>query len=200
MVRVMDAIGEFRETLATRLARTRNVDGVPGNAIDMLSDLLGEHGQSGITDANPNPLAATFDDALNTAINAAESEIDVRLLNRLGEISGRLDWFRRPSDPGSSFYEGHANAEVIGRRGIQHIDGLTVGLTVMRPETVYPDHHHPPEEVYLILSQGDWRQENGPWHEPGYGGYVYNPPNIVHAMRARDQPLLAIWCLNHSDA
>ncbi len=33
------------------------------------------------------------------------------------------------------------------------------------------------------------------WHEPGVGGVVYNPPDIVHAMRAEAKPLFAIWCL-----
>ena len=39
------------------------------------------------------------------------------------------------------------------------------------------------------------RQASGPWHEPGIGGLVYNPPNIVHAMRSAEGPLLALWFL-----
>ena len=65
----------------------------------------------------------------------------------------------------------------------------------MAPNTRYPDHRHPPEEVYLVLSPGEWRQGDGAWHEPGPGGVVHNPPAIVHAMRSGDTPLLAIWCL-----
>jgi quercetin dioxygenase-like cupin family protein len=59
----------------------------------------------------------------------------------------------------------------------------------------YIDHHHPPAEVYLVLSPGAWRQADGPWHEPGIGGTVFNTPNIVHAMKSAEAPLLAIWCL-----
>ena len=66
---------------------------------------------------------------------------------------------------------------------------------MMAPHTVYPDHHHPPQEGYVVLSAGQWRQAQGPWQTPGIGGWVYNPPDIVHAMRSGDQPLLAIWCL-----
>ena len=65
----------------------------------------------------------------------------------------------------------------------------------MAPETQYPDHRHPPEEIYIVLSGGQWRQADGAWHEPGIGGLVYNPPNIVHAMRATNHPLLALWFL-----
>jgi quercetin dioxygenase-like cupin family protein len=59
----------------------------------------------------------------------------------------------------------------------------------------YPDHRHPPEEIYIAMSRGEWRQASNPWHEPGIGNLVYNPPNIVHAMRSADQPLLAVWFL-----
>jgi quercetin dioxygenase-like cupin family protein len=66
----------------------------------------------------------------------------------------------------------------------------------MAPGITYPDHRHPPEEVYIVLSEGDWRQESGPWHTPGIGGIVYNPHDIVHAMRSSSSsPLLGIWCL-----
>ena len=65
----------------------------------------------------------------------------------------------------------------------------------MAPGITYPDHRHPPEEVYIVLSNGQWRQGSGPWHAPGVGGIVYNPHDIVHAMRSGDSPLLAIWCL-----
>ncbi len=34
-----------------------------------------------------------------------------------------------------------------------------------------------------------------PWHAPGIGGLVYNPPDIIHATRATTAPLLAIWSL-----
>ena len=196
----MDVLDEFRIALRERLSAAHDVEGIPDRVIDTLTDLLLGDRQPGNATPHPNPLSATFDQALNAATNAAKNDIDLQFLKLLGGIAGRLDWFRRPSDPESSFYKGHVNAEVIGRRGIQYTDGLTVGLTVMRPETVYPDHHHPPEEVYLVLSHGDWRQANGPWQEPGYGGYVYNPPDIVHAMRTHSQPLLTIWCQNHSNS
>jgi hypothetical protein len=39
----------------------------------------------------------------------------------------------------------------------------------MAPNTRYPDHRHPPEEIYVVLSGGQWRQASGPWYEPGIG-------------------------------
>ena len=66
----------------------------------------------------------------------------------------------------------------------------------MAPGIRYPDHRHPPEEVYVVLSDGEWMQGEGNWFKPGIGGIVYNSPSILHAMRApASEPLLAVWLL-----
>jgi len=115
-------------------------------------------------------------------------------------LAPRLTWWRRPDTVGAAgadagFADRHANATVIGRDGLEERDDVWVGISLMAPGSRYPDHHHPPEEVYLVLSGGQWRQGDGPWHEPGPGGLVHNPPAIQHAMRSGSTPLLATWCL-----
>jgi hypothetical protein len=96
----------------------------------------------------------------------------------------------------AAFAAGHANAQIVGPDGPGRSDVLRLGASLVAPGVTYPDHRHPPEELYLVLSPGEWRQEARDWHAPGIGGMVHNPPDIVHAMRAaRDAPLLAIWCL-----
>jgi quercetin dioxygenase-like cupin family protein len=99
------------------------------------------------------------------------------------------------TDP--TFAAGHANANLLGPypEALERRDDVWVGVSLMAPEITYPDHNHPPEEVYLALSRGYWRQNTHPWHEPGIGGVVYNPPGITHAMRSGPEPFLAIWCL-----
>ncbi|MEK1886834.1 MAG: dimethylsulfonioproprionate lyase family protein, partial [Phyllobacterium sp.] len=64
----------------------------------------------------------------------------------------------------------------------------------------YPDHDHSPEEVYLVLSNGEFRQGEGEWFSPGIGGSFYNVPNINHAMRSLDKPLFAFWALRTDKA
>jgi quercetin dioxygenase-like cupin family protein len=83
--------------------------------------------------------------------------------------------------------------------GLEPREDVLLGVSLMAPRLQYPDHHHPPEEIYLALSKGEWRQEEGPWHEPGLGGLVFNPSNVVHAMRSADTPLLTLWCLWTAD-
>lgn len=117
-------------------------------------------------------------------------------------IAARLSWQARADrkSPEPNFAARHGNAQIVGDGGIEVRSDIRIGASLLAPETHYPDHRHPPEEVYVALSQGSWRQNDGPWHEPGPGGLVYNPPNIIHSMLSGPQPLLAIWTLPMDDA
>ena len=84
---------------------------------------------------------------------------------------------------------------IVGPHGLEPRDDVWVGVSLLAPAVLYPDHRHLPEEIYLVLSKGYWRQESDAWLQPGIGGIVYNPPDIVHAMRSGEAPLFAIWCL-----
>ena len=120
-----------------------------------------------------------------------------RVGRALSAIAPRFSWYRRigADQIGPPFYDGHANAIIAGPQGLEPRDDVQIGVSLVAPDIRYPDHQHAPEEVYLVLSSGAWRQENNPWHEPGFAGIVYNPHNIVHAMLSYDAPLLAVWCL-----
>jgi len=112
-------------------------------------------------------------------------------------IEPQLNWKLRPGaeTQGEQFLNGHANATVIGPEALEIRPDVLIGVSLLAPHTRYPDHRHPPEEIYVVLSGGQWRQGSNSWHEPGIGGLVYNPPNIVHAMRSTEGPLLALWFL-----
>jgi hypothetical protein len=119
------------------------------------------------------------------------------LADAFAGIEPRLNWKVRPGAEahGAEFLNGHANATIVGSEGLEIRRDVWIGVSLMAPHTRYPDHRHPPEEVYVVLSDGQWRQSSNPWHVPGIGGLVYNPPNIVHAMRSTERPLLALWFL-----
>lgn len=114
-----------------------------------------------------------------------------------GALQHRLSWSRRRSaDPANkAYWDGHANAMILGPGGIEDRSDIWVGATVMAPGTLYPDHNHPPAEVYLPLSAGEWWNAGMDWTDPGLSGFIYNPPGILHAMRAGDKPFLALWFL-----
>jgi hypothetical protein len=119
------------------------------------------------------------------------------LADAIGVLEPHLAWRCRPGAErhGTVFTDNHANARIIGEEGLELSQEVTVGISLMGPHLQYPDHHHPPEEVYIALSSGEWRQGAGAWRAPGIGGLVHNPPGIIHAMRSTEAPLLAVWCL-----
>lgn len=108
-----------------------------------------------------------------------------------------LAWGRRRNAEavGEPFLGGHANAMLAGPGGLEERADVMVGVSLMAPHIVYPDHDHPPEEVYIALSPGEWWNAAMDWTEPGPGGIIYNPPGILHAMRSQGQPFLALWFL-----
>ena len=120
-----------------------------------------------------------------------------RLGAALAAIAPVVPWSKRAHDgpDAARFAAGHGNALIIGRHGAEEREGIALGVSLMAPHIRYPDHSHPPDELYLVLSEGAWRRGDGDWVEPGIGGTVRNPPDVVHAMRAGARPLLAIWAL-----
>jgi len=128
---------------------------------------------------------------------AAVSPKRADLAASFAAIEGQLRWIRRVSAgiDDHAFWNGHANAVILGPGGLEARDDLWVGVTVMAPGVQYVDHHHAPEEVYLSLTPGEWWNTSQDWTDPGPTGAIYNPPGISHAMRSGAEPLLALWFL-----
>lgn len=143
---------------------------------------------------NVNPLGGLVEQIVESH-TSVPSECS-SLLHAFAAISDKLPWYTRHASELPGFENSHINAEIIGPNGLEVRSDVLVGVTLMHPNLTYPDHHHPPEEVYIVLSEGLWRQNDAPWWSPGIGGYVYNPPDILHAMQSVETPLCAIWSLN----
>jgi quercetin dioxygenase-like cupin family protein len=127
---------------------------------------------------------------------AACAEMRPDLAAAFKALEPALAWRTRTmSNASSGFAEGHASARVLDETGLEQRGGLVSGFSLVAPGITYPEHDHPPEEIYLVLSAGEWWQAGGGWHAYGPGGIVHNPPNIRHAMRGTTAPLLAIWFL-----
>lgn len=143
------------------------------------------------------PVCRWLPAALNLA-KAASAPL-ARLASAFEAIEPQLAWAVRSSGgpfASDNWPEGHANATLIGpERGLERRDDVTVGVSLLGPNVRYPDHRHPPEEVYLLLTRGRFQHGDSEWFEPGVGGTLHNEPSIKHAMASQDAPLLAIWCL-----
>ena len=121
-----------------------------------------------------------------------------RLIETFLALEPDLQWGLRKGDwtnAGPGFAENHANAMIVGPGGAERRSDVWIGVSLVAPNIRYPDHTHPPEETYLVLSPGQFMQGADNWSEPGVGGTLYNPPGILHAMLSGDAPLFAFWAL-----
>ena len=119
------------------------------------------------------------------------------MAKKLDNINRHQPWYpsNRSSDKNEAFYNGHANAVITGNGGLEEHKSVRFGASLIAPHLEYPYHRHPPEEGYLVISEGDWRQGSGGWFHRNPGETVHNVPNIWHAMRSGKSPLLAVWML-----
>ncbi|MFK7937978.1 MAG: dimethylsulfonioproprionate lyase family protein [Roseovarius sp.] len=120
------------------------------------------------------------------------------VIEAFNAVEPHLRWRKRSGDrtnANAAFEEDHALSMIVGPGGLVPHDQVYFGVNLQGPGVRYPDHTHPPEETYLVLSDGEFSQDGVTWFTPGIGGTFYNPPGILHAMRAGDAPLFAMWVL-----
>jgi len=140
----MQPLANFKTALAARLELARIDSSISVSALDNLVGQLREGNTNTLATSSPNSLDDVFMDACNTAEKKCSTECDLTLVRSLRALGPDMDWFKRPSKSESQFHKGHSNAEIIGRRVLDDRDGITVGLTVLKPGVTYLD-HHPPE-------------------------------------------------------
>jgi hypothetical protein len=167
-----------------------------GRAATMCFNRLHESiGDASSMPATRLPVCRYLDAAYEDMARAASPLPEIA--SAFAAIEGQLHWARRKgSTPDNQpFYDGHANAMLIGPGGLEERDDVMVGVSLMAPDILYPDHSHPPEEVYVAFTDGAWWNAAMDWTEPGPGGLIYNPPGILHAMRSGPKTFLAVWLL-----
>ena len=120
-----------------------------------------------------------------------------KLTNALIKIEPKLKWYRRPEAKNfsESFFDGHANAVIVGDGGFEVRHDVRIGMSLVAPNIDYPRHRHPPEELYIVLAPGSWMQNDKNMTLKTPGDLIHNSPNCWHAMQSIQTPLLAIWCL-----
>lgn len=165
-------------------------------ASEVFERLRNGHGEMDAVGARGLPVSDAYLAPCIGALASAGSKV-AALGQALAALAPALAWDRRKtSTPANQpFHDGHANATLAGPGGYERREDVWVGATLMAPGILYPDHSHPPEEVYLALSEGEWWNSDMEWTEPGRGGIIYNPPGILHAMRSGQRPFLALWVL-----
>jgi quercetin dioxygenase-like cupin family protein len=180
---------------ALRAALASGTDDRAAAMVEVVFANLEKVAPRGDTASATIPVCRQLDPALGLAEGAGQGAAPVA--RSIRPLIPRLTWQVRAG----SVPEGQAatemdpgNTMIFGPGGLEPRSDLWIGMSLLAPGAVYPDHRHPPPEVYLVLTPGQFRQETGDWFTPGPGGVFFNTPGIVHAMRAvPEAPLLAIW-------
>ncbi|WP_089161431.1 dimethylsulfonioproprionate lyase family protein [Caballeronia sordidicola] len=157
--------------------------------------LLTRESDNGIRHGARFPACKYLDNALE---QLTDDRSDLGAVARsIKPLESFVGWQRRTSGENGSvdYIDKHVNGMIIGPGGMESRYDVQVGFSLLAPATRYPDHRHPPEEAYLLLTDGEFKQADGPWFSPGVGGGLYNMSNILHAMKSTDAPFLAMWCL-----
>lgn len=179
--------------IAMPAMQARARDGDSPASLTRIVEAMRHEGSPGAAPATL-PVVEWLGPALGRQVEDADLAL---LLAAIGDLAPLLCWRRRTGDHTASgnFQQNHANAMLLGPGGLEERRDLWLGLSLIAPQTRYPDHQHAPEETYLVLSPGQFRRNGADWFEPGVGGSFFVSPNAVHAMRAGDEPLLAMWAL-----
>lgn len=165
------------------------------HSIDRIFAALEQPGQHRSGPGKRLPVCAHLDSTLAMPMPAPSL---TRLMQRFRDIEPQLEWRPRTyydETASENFPDNHANAMIIGPGGLEQRKDIWLGVSLLAPHVRYPDHSHAPEETYLVLSHGEFRQADGDWFSPGAGGSFHNVPGIRHAMRSGDTPLFALWAL-----
>lgn len=149
--------------------------------------------------AAPEPLA--FHSTAHPAIRHLESALAAAeyhapqltaAVRPLAEIlPWRYGYAPRPDAPGLEHRM--AWAELVGPAAPFRSDHVGLGLTLIGPHTYYPPHRHPAAEVYRVVAgTAEWTAGGRTVPRPP-GSVILHLPNVVHAMRTAEQPLLAVY-------
>ena len=190
-----EALGRVLDAARYLLAARVEAGTPPGDAARRVFDALaGSAGAIASGESPPPPAHRYLSGALERARTAPEV---APLAEAFAALEPDLRWGHRPGSEahGATFHDGHANTVLVGPTGLEQRNDVLVGASLVAPGIRYIDHRHPPEEIYVVMSEGEWYREDRGWHVPGIGGIVHNPSDAVHAMRAGPEPLLALWLL-----
>lgn len=100
--------------------------------------------------------------------------------------------------PSSDFGENYGYGVICGPKNgvpalIQDTD-IAFGLMFLGPETHYPLHHHPADELYYtVTGPSFWRTGDADWDMRGIGETIHHASWVPHATLSADRPLVLLY-------
>ena len=97
------------------------------------------------------------------------------------------------TDIGQDFLDRFGCYSIIGNGGGFHSQSLWMWIVYMPSHLHYPWHHHPGEELYLVLAgEADFHRDGEPSETLRAGGSVFHASNQSHAMTTGEHPVLCL--------
>jgi hypothetical protein len=124
------------------------------------------------------------------------------LVEAIVDEAGALAWRQTytADDLGQPFLDRYGWTEFAGFRGPIASETVAIGVLVLGPETVYPQHSHAAEEVYLpVAGTAEWLKGDEGWTPRAPLEMIHHAPWKRHAMRTGAEPLLAIYVWRGGD-
>ena len=119
-----------------------------------------------------------------------------QLIDALCRAAGSLAWRQTygADELDATFLDNYGWTEIIGAAGPLACAELACGFLLLGPNTRYPRHTHPAEELYLPLSgAAHWQQGDGIWRIRPVGIPILHSADEPHAMQTTSEPLLALY-------
>lgn len=135
---------------------------------------------------------------LPAAIAAAERGPLADVARAFALVEPALAWTQNPnySDAkmGQGYMAGYAYCDFIGPRGLMDSPQVAMGVMILGPGRLYPDHNHPAAEMYhVVAGTADWSRDGGAFAAKPPGSAIYHAPWVRHAMRINRETLLALY-------
>jgi mannose-6-phosphate isomerase-like protein (cupin superfamily) len=180
----------FNELTWTAIAARSDL--VSGRRVELPPTIPGPRQDAESRFSDDFAVLAHLDTALALVAQTELSELGARFTR----VMQRLRWSQNPNytatNSSRSFLDGYAYAGISGPDAPILCAAPRGGLVLLGPDVVYPSHHHQPREVYLVLTPGSqWCLDEGEWFDVGPGDLLFHDSWQMHAMRSREQPLLA---------
>jgi mannose-6-phosphate isomerase-like protein (cupin superfamily) len=133
------------------------------------------------------------------AIDAALGTPLAGIATDFTEIEPLLRWRQNPNYTtatiGEVFLERYGYVELVGRDCPWQSENIAVGFLLLGRGAHYPVHHHPAREVYhVVAGASEWWRSERDWTAEPPGAAIYHAPNVRHATRVLEVPLLALYC------
>ncbi|MDH3473887.1 MAG: dimethylsulfoniopropionate lyase [Rhodospirillales bacterium] len=82
--------------------------------------------------------------------------------------------------------------DIYGPMNLIPCDRVFFGFTLQAPGVLYPAHGHRATELYYVIAgRAEWRRGAEDWVLRPPGSFLLHGPDMAHAMRTLDEPLLA---------